>query len=44
MGCLRLSEATGSSQPVGEDHGQNGEGGWLGRRPWAEEWPDAFLG
>lgn len=33
MGCLRLSEAKGSSQPVGEGREQSEESAQMGSRP-----------
>lgn len=33
MGCLRLSEAKGSSQPAREGRGQSRESEWMGSWP-----------
>lgn len=44
MGCLRLPEAKGSSQLVGDSHRQSRESRQVGIRSRAEEWPDAFPG
>lgn len=44
MGCLGLPEAKGSSQLVGDGHGQSRESRQVGIRSRAEGGPDAFPG